>query len=461
MDGRPMPSARVGMAAPDVTLEEEDSDQIARQRGSHRSQLAPVQRCDVTPGKLDAIVVPTARPSVALEESIRLAKELGCALLALCSKDASAAGANEMIAEAGIDGLAIDVDLDTCGVLPAFGTDRIIAGSMFRRCTDLSAKRNLGLLLARVAGWQRIVFLDDDIKVPEPTDLLLAAGLTDTYPIVGIGLSGYPDNSVVCHANREVGKFQETFIGGGAMAVSVPKMTSFFPNIYNEDWFFVAATTAGQRRSVAVVGKAVQQPYDPYDRPERASGEELGDCLAEGLYALVDVNELGRTRKRWYWREFLKARRTLIDEILVAVANSELSPEAQKHMNDALHAAFERNLLISPKFCVDYLSAWREDRRVWAEWLAAFPVPEQPRVLAEVVEELKLRAAVESVLADAVEQGFDENRAELHFPEFGVDGMALDGAVSPVVVAEPGVEADGFRVVDVNCDGNAVVAGVA
>jgi hypothetical protein len=32
----------------------------------------------------------------------------------------------------------------------------------------------------------------------------------------------------------------------------------------------------------------VQEPYEPFRTTDRARGEELGDCLAEGIYALLD-----------------------------------------------------------------------------------------------------------------------------------------------------------------------------
>ncbi len=74
---------------------------------------------------------------------------------------------------------------------------------------DLSTKRNLGLVLARMLGWQRLMFLDDDIyDVTEEDVDALAAGLSDHSVSVLIP-EDYPDNSVACHAHR---------LGGGDRA---------------------------------------------------------------------------------------------------------------------------------------------------------------------------------------------------------------------------------------------------
>ena len=61
---------------------------------------------------------------------------------------------------------AIDVGNLPGGLLPRFGTDYLMEDSRFDRRTDTSLKRNVGLLIAQLMGWQRVVFLDDDIEVP-------------------------------------------------------------------------------------------------------------------------------------------------------------------------------------------------------------------------------------------------------------------------------------------------------
>ena len=60
----------------------------------------------------------------------------------------------------------------------------------------------------------------------------------------------------------------------------------FFPDLYNEDWFFFGEAAAHRR--LAKVGEARQAVYDPYAEPTRASDEEFGDLLAEGLYSLIE-----------------------------------------------------------------------------------------------------------------------------------------------------------------------------
>jgi hypothetical protein len=310
---------------------------------------------------VDAIIVPTAREAAALIPAMELASKLGSTLVALCSKLSSA---HEVVALArgmGIKLVAIDVDGLPNGVIPAFETCAVLAGTKFERMTDTSLKRNLGLLLARLIGWERIVFLDDDIKVPEPIDLRDAAGLTDQYAGVGLAIGGMPDNSVVCHAFREAGGAQEMFIGGGALAIGPQSMTSFFPNIYNEDWFFLLNDEG--LRPTAITGTAVQHMFDPF-REERARMEELGDSLAEGLFWLLDHGKsLGDATFR-HWHSFLRERVGFIGDVIGMVEGMAGDPR-QTQMLQSLEAARGHCQQIEPDLCVRYLDAWRADRVIW------------------------------------------------------------------------------------------------
>ena len=58
---------------------------------------------------------------------------------------------------------------------------------------DISRKRNLGLLVGRVCGWTRMLFLDDDIRKLHVAKLSSAAALLDDYPVVGLQVKKLPD----------------------------------------------------------------------------------------------------------------------------------------------------------------------------------------------------------------------------------------------------------------------------
>ncbi|MGM1064641.1 hypothetical protein, partial [Saccharothrix sp. Mg75] len=255
--------------------------------------------------------------------------------------------------------------------LPRLGTTEVLRDTEFERGTDTSLKRNLGLLVARAVGWERVAFLDDDIKVPVPGDLDAAAGLLSAgYAAVGLAVGGFPDNSVVCHAHRATGGAQDTFIGGGALVIGRESMSSFFPTIYNEDWFFLLGDD-GLRPS-AITGRVVQKPYDPFANEARAQVEEFGDCLAEGVFALLDDDGgLDAATDEGYWWEFQLGRLDFIDGILDRV---KVRDYESMRMEIALRAARKRCEAIPPMLFVRYLKALAQDRRTWAAHVATCPV---------------------------------------------------------------------------------------
>ena len=336
--------------------------------GSHRQLLKALPVVHF-PSDVDAVIVPTARHPAVLDSAIALATKLNCTLVALCSKFSSAAEVAVFRAAAGIRVIAVDIGEMPAGVIPTFGTCRVLAGTKFERRSDTSLKRNFGLLLARILGWQRIVFLDDDIHVPEPMDLREAAGMTGRYAGVGLAIddvNGMADNSVVCHAYREAGGVQDVFIGGGALAVNPMSVTSFFPNIYNEDWFFLL--DEGGLLPVTTVGTAIQNNYDPF-LESRARREELGDCIAEGLFWLLDSGRSLRDANAGHWQRFLRERVAFITDVIHMVERMGGDVERRHRMLLALRAARGRCQYIRPELCVRYLDAWRADRVRWRKHL--------------------------------------------------------------------------------------------
>ncbi|MEV6640391.1 hypothetical protein [Amycolatopsis sp. NPDC051371] len=333
----------------------------ARQHTSHRGLLTHF-KAPAAHETLDAIIVPHGRPAAYLGEAINAAKLLDAHLVLLCSMRANASSAALAAKQEGVRVTAFDVHLLPDRVVPRFATDKLLRFGKFHRAVDTSLKRNLGLLVSILAGWERILFLDDDIILPQPSDLTAAAGLLAEHPVVGLANAGMKDNSVVCHAVRDAGGKQDTFIGGGALVVGEAAFSSFFPNIYNEDWFFLLD---GLRlRPSAEVGTAWQYPYDPYN-DRRARGEELGDTLAEGVFGLLDNGRGLADATHRYWEEFLRERRQIISTTIDRVRSSEIEPEQRARMVAALKASIGRSHLISPELCVSYLQAWQADCLRW------------------------------------------------------------------------------------------------
>lgn len=320
--------------------------------------------------RIDAIVVPTARPSRYLRHAFRLADVLRCPLVVLCSGKWTSAGKVRAGAPPGADLIAVDFNEHAAARLPTLETSTVLPKKL-RRHADTAAKRNYALALARIAGWERIAFLDDDIEVGAPDDLRRAAGLLDRFDAAGLSIGGFPDNSVVCHAYRAVGGHQETFVGGGALVVETVRDVAFFPNIYNEDWFYLL--TEQGLRPLAVTGQVKQAPYDPFRTTSRARAEEMGDVLAEGVFWLLDEGRSLAEADLRHWSAFLVRRRRFIESILARLPHARVDDDERRRMEESLRAARGRLALISPDLCVEYLDKWRADGKVWREFVELLP----------------------------------------------------------------------------------------
>ncbi|GAA0594306.1 hypothetical protein GCM10009534_30890 [Kribbella sandramycini] len=341
---------------------------------SHASLLRDVStvRSTSANSRLDAIVVPAARSS--LQRLIELSAQLSVPLVVLCSRQAQADKVAARVEDTfGAQALVVDVpdDYTLPGHQPRT-SDEIFRTVSCGRSSDLSVKRNLGLLLARLRGWRKILFVDDDIYQLRPLDVSRLAASLDRYPVASMASRYFPDNSVVCHARRLAGLQQDIFVSGAVLGVNTQHPAlSFFPDIYNEDWFFFAQHAAA--RALPKIGEVRQDEYRPFEDPERAGREELGDVLAEGLYALFSstpgwslAEQLEAATGPRHWQYFLEDRQAMISTTRDRLARLSADDALQ-----SLAQATEQLSLISPELCVDFIEKWRADDASWQRLLPA------------------------------------------------------------------------------------------
>jgi hypothetical protein len=158
---------------------------------------------------------------------------------------------------------------------------------------------------------------------------------------------------------------QEQFIGAGAMAVAPTRTRSFFPANYNDDWFYLLGDAQPPR--VAVTGSMRQKKFDPFAKVERARGEEFGDCLAEGLFWLLDDQLPLARADREYWQSFLVRRARFIERLLGRVERVIEDADLQARMVASLNAARDISAEITADLCTEYVRRWRSDLDSWQQ----------------------------------------------------------------------------------------------
>ncbi|HZX05916.1 hypothetical protein [Kribbella sp.] len=332
--------------------------------------------------KLDAIVVPAARRASELQPVIRLAADLRVPLVILCSREALLDKVVERVKSTfHAQALVIQVPEDYRPPCPTPKTsDRKFQEASAGRSSDLSAKRNLGLLYGRLRGWNKILFVDDDIRGLRRVDVDRLTGYLDRHPVASMASREFPDNSVVCHARGLVAP-QDVFVSGAVLGVDLQRPElSFFADIYNEDWFFFARYAA--RRAIPKIGEVRQLQYEPFADPQRAAREEFGDLLAEGLYAAFESQpgmpfeeQLRLAMEPTYWDRFKGIRLETIEDTLAAIRNAKASIDDKEfpRIVRSLETARTWAHRISSSLCVEFIKSWQEDEELWQKMLSNLP----------------------------------------------------------------------------------------
>ncbi len=352
----------------------------APEQGESHAALLDEPRWAPVRARFDAIVVPTHRPSARLRYSIDLASRTQTPLFVLCSGGAYKEAVAKMAARSGVEAYAadipagafLDVDLRT-------SANQQLRAANLGRNPDLSLKRNLGLVLARLQGWKKLMFLDDDIHGIATSAVAKLAEALEAHSVSALIPTDFPDNSVACHANRlgGAGK-QDVFASASGMGVRCDREDlAFFPDIYNEDWFFFAQEAASHK--IARVGESRQRAYDPYYHPNRAASEELGDLLAEGVYARLDIGEEIWTVDADYWRYFIDRRGQFHQRVLDALSRVDATRRAEASRAAAsIRAAQGQLATITPDLCQTFIRLWRGDMKRWRSYLEGLPPQESP-----------------------------------------------------------------------------------
>jgi TIR domain len=184
--------------------------------------------------RFDAILIPTCRPVTRLRSCIGLARRTQTPLIVACSRAASQSEVIGMAGSANVEAFAFDLPPgNPLGIGFTTSADKELSAASPGWHSDLSMKRNLGLVLARLLGWTRLMFLDDDIYGVRQHDVAALAAALDDHAVSALIPKQFPDNSVVTHANRLIGERQDVFASGSGMGVRCDRDDlAFFPDIY-------------------------------------------------------------------------------------------------------------------------------------------------------------------------------------------------------------------------------------
>lgn len=230
-----------------------------------------------------------------------------------------------------------------------------------RHCAtwDLPIKRSFALSHAIAKRHQKILFIDDDIRIPNESWLTIGSNCLDDYAVAGCFVDNFIDTSVVGHLEREADEDVYSFLSGSFLFVRPSKAVGFFPCVYNEDWLFMLPHVLSG--SICSFGSVSQIAFDPFKSTRKAVFQEFGEVVAEGLYSLVLSNEYERRFEFQMWHDVIAERR----EVLISLHHRLTGPRHRRVVAAAL--AVNRGILAED--CQRFVNDWEKDRASWSRYL--------------------------------------------------------------------------------------------
>lgn len=166
---------------------------------------------------------------------------------------------------------------------------------------SLGYLRNYSLILSFLLGFNKIMWLDDDIHADSDIVVDIFNSLNQ-YPFVSTNVTLMPDTSIIGHIKRFIEIDGRDFpISGGCMGICLDSVSEYCLNYYNEDWIWVGLQKP--RHKIKTVGKVDQEPFDPFDVSlHEVFWQEFGEVLE---YGVINCDEINTLRSDQYWRDVL------------------------------------------------------------------------------------------------------------------------------------------------------------
>lgn len=224
---------------------------------------------------------------------------------------------------------------------------------------DLPLKRNYALWHARDNGFRWILLVDDDIRGFDDALFRVGTAALQQWIVAGVFIDEFPDTSVIGHVELGVEERVIPFLSGSCLFVRCDAPVGFFPQIYNEDWIFMASHIAAG--NVCSLGSIRQEPYDPFNVSSRPVFQEPGEIIADGLFALLACGRYGERFDHSTWSAILSQRREWL-----AVLAKRTENLLHRSAVEAARVVCER---VRGPDCAAFISDLERDRQTWGRRL--------------------------------------------------------------------------------------------
>lgn len=212
---------------------------------------------------------------------------------------------------------------------------------------NLGYCRNFALLYAFSLNFHKVLFLDDDIIVPNLDIIDLLMMKLGEYLFTGAHIAGLIDDSILGHLATNVGVSNQRMLSGGFLAFNPALVDEYFMNHYNEDWIWLFLQLKG--RDYLQKYEVFQELADPFmNYRHRIEFQENGEMLLDGILDLNPQPDQLTLMKLSFWERITQERIVYLKKL------KELAGEnQQRNYINILDKVLSYHSGISPKVFQD------------------------------------------------------------------------------------------------------------
>jgi hypothetical protein len=172
---------------------------------------------------------------------------------------------------------------------------------------NLGYARNFALLYSKAIGVDKVLFMDDDIHVP---NLKLIDDLFQSvkdFQFVGANITGLVDDSALGHIATDLEIFNERMLSGGFMVFNPNIIDQYFLNNYNEDWIWLFLQLKGKK--YLQTGEVFQELSNPLaNYQKKVIFQEHGEIALDGILDLFKKGSYDSLVQLSFWKRMLSER---------------------------------------------------------------------------------------------------------------------------------------------------------
>jgi hypothetical protein len=173
---------------------------------------------------------------------------------------------------------------------------------------NLGYARNVALVFGRASGFKNVLFMDDDIEIPNLLLIDELFSLLQKYYFTGAHIAGLVDDSVLGHVATDLDIFNERMLSGGFMAFNPNNVAHYFLNNYNEDWIWLFLQN--KVKNYFQTGEVMQALSDPLDNyAVKIMFQEFGEIALDGVLDCYKKNPAESLCSLLFWKRMLKERK--------------------------------------------------------------------------------------------------------------------------------------------------------